>query len=64
MWTTERTQIGSTQYEIVLTGSSEGIASSCPALRGCHSQGQTRREAVENIRIAIQEWLEAADVVG
>lgn len=31
---------------------------SCPALPGCHSQGATRDEAIENIKIAIREWLE------
>ena len=25
---------------------------------GCHSQGATREEAVENIKIAIREWLQ------
>lgn len=47
------------EYEIVLIESEEGFAVSCPALRGCHSQGDTREEALENIRIAIQEWLDA-----
>lgn len=46
-------------YRIVLIESEEGFAVSCPALRGCHSQGATREEAVENIKIAIREWLEA-----
>jgi predicted RNase H-like HicB family nuclease len=31
---------------------------SCPALPGCHSQGATREEAIENIKAAIREWLE------
>ena len=46
-------------YRIVIIESEEGFAVSCPALRGCHSQGATREEALENIRVAIREWLEA-----
>jgi predicted RNase H-like HicB family nuclease len=46
------------QYQIRLLQSKEGWAVSCPALPGCHSQGSTRQEAVENIRTAIREWLE------
>ncbi len=44
---------------VVLIESDEGFAVSCPALRGCHSQGQTKAEALENIREAIREWLAA-----
>jgi predicted RNase H-like HicB family nuclease len=46
------------QYHIKLVQSKEGWAVSCPALPGCHSQGVTREEAIENIKIAIREWLE------
>jgi len=46
-------------YQVILIESEEGFAVSCPALRGCHSQGDTREEALENIRIAIREWLQA-----
>ena len=46
------------QYHIKLIESDEGWAVCCPALPGCHSQGATRAEAVENIKVAIQEWLE------
>ena len=46
-------------YRVVLIESEEGFAVSCPALRGCHSQGRTREEALENIRDAIREWLAA-----
>lgn len=46
------------QYHIKLMESEEGWAVSCPSLPGCHSQGATREEAIENIRVAIREWLE------
>lgn len=46
------------EYRIRLVQSEEGWAVSCPALPGCHSQGATRDDAVENIKIAIKEWLE------
>lgn len=46
------------QYRIILRESEEGWSVSCPALPGCHSQGASRVEAVENIQAAIREWLE------
>ena len=45
------------KYRVVLIESDEGFSVSCPALKGCHSQGSTRAEALENIRDAIREWL-------
>lgn len=47
------------EYRVILIESDEGFAVSCPALRGCHTQGKSRGEALENIRIAIREWLDA-----
>ncbi len=35
------------------------IATSCPALPGCHSQGRTREEAVANIKEAIAACIES-----
>jgi predicted RNase H-like HicB family nuclease len=46
------------QYRIRLIQSKEGWAVSCPSLPGCHSQGAPREEAVQNIKAAIQEWLQ------
>jgi predicted RNase H-like HicB family nuclease len=46
-------------FRVVLIESEEGFSVSCPALRGCHSQGRTKDEALENIRDAIREWLDA-----
>ena len=47
------------KYRITLIEHEEGVSVSCPALPGCHSQGSTRDEAVENIKDAIREWLAA-----
>ena len=37
-----------------------GYSASVPALPGCYSQGETREEALENIREAAELWLEVA----
>ncbi len=49
----------SMDYRVVLIESEEGFSVSCPALRGCHSQGATLQEALENIKLAIREWIDA-----
>lgn len=36
----------------------------CPSLPGCVSQGKTRAEAIENIREAIQLYLEVLEETG
>lgn len=46
-------------YKVVLERSEEGVAASVPGLPGCWSQGETEAEALENIRAAIAEYLEA-----
>lgn len=47
------------KIKILLIESEEGFAVSCPQFRGCHSQGKTKEEAINNIKEAIKEWLEA-----
>jgi predicted RNase H-like HicB family nuclease len=46
-------------YSVTLVQSEEGFAVWCEDLPGCVSQGSTREEALEHIRIAISEYLEA-----
>ena len=45
-------------FRITLIETAEGWAVSCPDLIGCHSQGDTKEEAIANIREAIRLWLE------
>jgi predicted RNase H-like HicB family nuclease len=45
-------------YRIRLLETEEGWSVSCLDLPGCHSQGDTRDEALANIREAIGLWLE------
>ena len=49
------------RYKIALRQSDEGYSVSVPGLPGCWSQGSTEAEALENIRDAIHEYLEARD---
>ena len=46
-------------YPVIMKRSDEGYAVGCSALPGCWSQGSTEEEAIANIRIAIEEYLEA-----
>ncbi|MGA2373039.1 MAG: type II toxin-antitoxin system HicB family antitoxin [Candidatus Korobacteraceae bacterium] len=48
-------------YRVALQSSEGGFSVSCPGLPGCWSQGATEQEALENIRDAIREYLEAAN---
>jgi len=45
------------KYKVLLESSEEGFAASVPGLPGCHSQGETEQEALENIADAIREYL-------
>ena len=47
------------KYSVAIRRTEEGFSVSCPGLPGCWSQGKTEEEAIENIRSAIQEYLEA-----
>jgi predicted RNase H-like HicB family nuclease len=49
------------RYKVILEPSEEGIAVSVPGLPGCHSQGLTEQEALENIRDALRDYLAVVD---
>ena len=44
-------------YRVRLIETDEGWAASCLDLKGCHSQGTDRAEALNSIRGAISDWL-------
>lgn len=44
-------------YKVVLERAPEGYTVSCPTLPGCVTEGDTEAEALENMRIAIEEYL-------
>jgi predicted RNase H-like HicB family nuclease len=46
------------KYTVLLEESDEGFAVSVPGLPGCHSQGATQEEALQNIADAIREYLD------
>ena len=49
-------------YDVRIVSIEEGYAVWCPELPGCWSQGVTEPDALENIRVAISEYL--ADETG
>lgn len=46
------------KYHVTLLQHEAGVSVSCPELPGCHSQGATVEEAMENIRDAIEGYLD------
>lgn len=56
---------GTMHYTVILEREDEGgYHAFIPALRGCHSQGETLEEAIENIREAIAAFLESLKAHG
>lgn len=46
------------RYKVSIRKTDEGYAAWCPGLPGCWSQGETEEQALENIRDAIEAYLE------
>jgi predicted RNase H-like HicB family nuclease len=49
------------KYKVQLEKTDEGYAIWCPGLPGCWSQGETEEDALENIKDAIQTYLETIE---
>jgi len=48
------------KYTVLLRrGNESGYVATVPALPGCVSQGQTKREALKNIKEAVEVYVEA-----
>lgn len=53
------------RYTIILDRELDGgFHAYCPALKGCHSQGETAEDAFDNIREAIEVYLESVQAHG
>ena len=50
------------RYEIIMYWSKDdnAIIAEVPELPGCMADGQSYNEALENVQIVIQEWIETA----
>jgi predicted RNase H-like HicB family nuclease len=55
-----------TKYEIIIYWSEEDKAfvAEVPELPGCAADGATYREALANVEVIIQEWIETAKELG
>ncbi|MBI4233784.1 MAG: type II toxin-antitoxin system HicB family antitoxin [Chloroflexi bacterium] len=52
-------------FTVILEREEEGgYHALCPALKGCHSQGETMEEALANIKEAIEAYLESLQAHG
>ena len=48
------------KYTVIIEkGEQGGFVATCPALKGCVSQGRTRRHPLKNIKEAIEVYVEA-----
>jgi predicted RNase H-like HicB family nuclease len=53
------------RFTVVIERDEDGVyIASCPAIQGCHTQGDTYEEAMENLKDAIQLHIEARRQVG
>ena len=49
---------------MIYPGEDGYLVAECPELPGCASQGRTREEALQNVREAIEGWLDVEAAAG
>ena len=47
------------KFLVLINESEYGFDAHCPTLKGCHSEGDSIEEAIENIKDAIEQYLAA-----
>jgi predicted RNase H-like HicB family nuclease len=54
------------KYEVIIYWSQEDQAfiAEVPELPGCAADGKSYREALANVEVVIQEWIETAEEIG
>jgi len=54
------------RYEIILYWSADDDAyiAEVPELPGCSADGETKKQALDNVEIVISEWVETAKLMG
>jgi predicted RNase H-like HicB family nuclease len=54
------------KYEIIMYWSKEdnAVIAEVPELPGCMADGQSYNEALQNIQVVINEWIETANSLG
>jgi len=51
-------------FTAVIEKDADGYFAFCPELQGCYTQGDTHQEALANVEVVIQEWMETAKELG
>ena len=54
------------KYEVIIYWSKDDNAfiAEVPELAGCMADGQTQQEALANVEVVMQEWIETAQTLG